>query len=162
MNIDGFELRALSNETNVEELYKIIGKLKNKHEEHRDSYPAEIVFMFNEKTKIKMAKYAPITIDDLSHFEGWNKTKLNKYGQKYIDEIIKYLQENGLKSPFEDVPINKRWIMVHVNSMNYNFPQIKERVDISFCNENFYGKLNMIVATGFIKVEMRKDDHFNQ
>ena len=205
------------------ELYCTLSDIKARHEGDGGLYDVE--FIFDEKTKIKMMRFAPVTIDDLSHFDGWTKDKLNKYGQEYVDDIAECLRKCKITSPFESLPINKRlnafcksrdvyhiidqtiaenskeseskeekemkdvravktkkmilnkryydvileikkkynleqYVKDQINSMNYNFPQIRKNVEEFFCNTEFYGKLNIIEATGFIKVEKRKDDEF--
>ena len=156
---------------------------------------------------------------------------MEKYGKKYVNKIAEYLKKKQLKSPFQDLPIDKRlnklcksrnvydvinvqeikiqsmksqdvkdgdatikedikfetfiaqkmilnkryyqkilemkqkynleqYVKDQINSMNYDFTQMKETVSVHFCNCDYYGKLNLIVSTGFIKVERRKDDQF--
>ena len=40
-----------------------------------------------------------------------------------------------------------------INGMNHKFPQVKKEFEHFFCNENVYGKLNLITVQGFILLD---------
>ena len=78
------------------------------------------------------------------------KRKQMVLNKRYYDKILEMKKNFGLENYVKD----------QINSMNYNFAQMKESVNIHFCNEEMFGKLNIISSTGFMKVERRKDDEF--
>eukprot|EP01084_Bolivina_argentea_P264572 448185_1 len=76
-----------------------------------------------------------------------NKMILNK---RYYKQIVQKINKLNLNN----------YVKNNLNSMNYNFHQIKQTYSNSFCNEEVYGNFNLLVATGFIQIDLRKDDLF--
>ncbi len=57
-------------------------------------------FIFSDVQMGQLAKFAPITKDDLSHFDGFSKTKIDKYGDKIIDEIRQFVYEYAIANMY--------------------------------------------------------------
>ena len=59
--------------------------------------------VFSDMVMVEFAKFAPILLEDLSHFEGFNGVKLKRYGESIVELICDFINSNELKSPFERV-----------------------------------------------------------
>eukprot|EP00483_Globobulimina_turgida_P012524 UN12547 len=105
-------------------------------EKIRDKYNVrQLCFVYRDVQMGQLAKFAPITKDDLSHFDGFNSIKINKYGDKIISEIRDFINANDLQSPFEKVPEYQR---VTVNEWN-NRSNINKRSD-SECSMDLFSQ----------------------
>jgi len=49
-----------------------------------------------------MARYLPQTLDELIQISGFGKAKIEKFGQKFLDIILKYCAEHSLPSSIKE------------------------------------------------------------
>ena len=59
--------------------------------------------IFSDATLVELATWLPQHTDELSHIKGFGETKIHRYGQAFLDEIIEYCTEHGLKSKFRNI-----------------------------------------------------------
>ena len=105
VEINGIELNPLpSAQSRVLHalLCKLGDQLSRKHN------PLRLCEIFTDICMAEIAKYAPVSIDDLSHFNGFVDRRLQKYGNSIVNVIRDYLNSNKLKSPFEQLPQHSR------------------------------------------------------
>ena len=107
----------------------------------RKSIPA--YYIFPDKTLIDMAVKVPTTLEEMEAVYGVGKTKNRQYGEAFLDEIIRYVEENGTaREKQADRPDAPRKLSSGVNDMlisispvSYdpiiieNFEEIRERLD---------------------------------
>ena len=77
-------------------LFGILKDLRKKVAKERALPPAII---FSEPSLIDMANQFPITIEELSQIHGVGQGKARKFGQKFIDCIKQYVNENDIERP---------------------------------------------------------------
>ena len=79
-----------------------------------------------------------------------NEKKQMVLNPRYYQRIIDTVKQHNLE----------KYIIDNVNKINFDFPQIQQSTEERFCNERIYGKYNVLIVTGFIFIELRKDDDF--
>ena len=77
-------------------LYGILKDLRKKVAKEKELPPAII---FSEPSLTDMANQFPITIEDLSQIHGVGQGKARKFGQKFIECIKQYVDENDIERP---------------------------------------------------------------
>ena len=77
-------------------LFGILKDLRKKVAKEKALPPAII---FSEPSLIDMANQFPITIEELSQIHGVGQGKARKFGQKFIDCIKQYVNENDIERP---------------------------------------------------------------
>merc|ERR1712151_852676 len=105
LSMNGFALKALSDantKTLSTELDELRRELKSKHNVRN------FHGVWSDLIMAKLARFAPITCDDLSHFDGFNSVKIKKYGQAIVGKIREFLSCNHLQSPCDAVPAEMR------------------------------------------------------
>ena len=68
-----------------------------------------------------------------------NKMYLNK---KQMDKLVAFINKNDIINKIKD----------NLNSSGLVFPQKKEQMHHSFCNEEVYGKVNMLSVSGLLRM----------
>ncbi|MEX0686569.1 MAG: DNA helicase RecQ [Balneolales bacterium] len=59
--------------------------------------------IFSDATLVELARWLPHNLDELHHVKGFGETKVHRYGQIFLNEIIKYCEENGLNSRYKNI-----------------------------------------------------------
>ena len=77
-------------------LYVILKDLRKKVAKEKELPPAII---FSEPSLTDMANQFPITIEELSQIHGVGQGKARKFGQKFIECIKQYVDENNIERP---------------------------------------------------------------
>ena len=77
-------------------LFSILKDLRKKVAKQKGLPPAII---FSEPSLTDMANQFPITLEELSQIHGVGQGKARKFGQKFIDCIADYVQENDIERP---------------------------------------------------------------
>ena len=77
-------------------LYGILKDLRKKVAKEKELPPAII---FSEPSLTDMANQFPVTIEDLSQIHGVGQGKARKFGQKFIECIKQYVDENDIERP---------------------------------------------------------------
>ncbi len=68
-----------------------------------------IFIVAGTKTLDEMAQYLPQTLDELEKINGFGKAKIKKFGQEFLDVILKYSVANNLSSNIhEKIPKKER------------------------------------------------------
>merc|ERR1712130_95681 len=117
---NGYKLKPFSiGHSNL--LYQCLFDLRQKIKE-KDSKIRGLHYIMPDPVIKKLANFAPLTIDDLSHFDHFNKARLEKYGYQIIAEIRDYLNCNSLESPFCAVPEGQR-----MSKLDYDKKQKKKK-----------------------------------
>jgi hypothetical protein len=69
---------------------------------HRDSICAKknlpIYYVLTGKTLTELASYLPQTLEELERISGFGKSKMESYGQQFLDILTNYCKERGLVS----------------------------------------------------------------
>ena len=86
-------LRSSNSKALSEKLEDLRYKLKSAFNIH------SLHHVFSAPVQNQLSKYAPISIQQLKHFEITSR-KIDQYGAEIINVIKQYLHENGLVSPF--------------------------------------------------------------
>ena len=81
-------------------LFGILKDLRKKVAKEKGLPPAII---FSEPSLTDMANQFPISIEDLSQIHGVGQGKARKFGQKFIDCIKQYVDENDIERPLDMV-----------------------------------------------------------
>ena len=72
----------------------------------RDSICAQknlpIYYVLTGKTLTELACYLPQTLDELARISGFGKSKIESYGQQFLDIVTKYSREKGLISQIQN------------------------------------------------------------
>lgn len=63
--------------------------------------------IFQEPTLDDMCSLYPITLEELKNMRGVGDGKVKRYGQKFVDIIKKYVEENEIERP-EDIRVRSR------------------------------------------------------
>ena len=79
-----------------ETLFKLLKDIRKKLAKEINLPPAII---FNELSLIDMANQYPINMEEMSKIQGVGIGKAKKYGQRFIEEINIYVQENDIIRP---------------------------------------------------------------
>ena len=77
-------------------LYGILKDLRKKVAKEKELPPAII---FSEPSLTDMANQFPVTIEELSQIHGVGQGKARKFGQKFIECIKQYVDENNIERP---------------------------------------------------------------
>jgi len=96
-NGDKVYQKVLNNSDNLEEdntLFEILRKLR-KEISSKENLPPYIIF--SDSTLIEMSKVYPLEPHQLLNIKGVGQNKLDKYGEVFLSEIKKYVEENRIK-----------------------------------------------------------------
>ncbi len=97
-----------------ETLLKMLKELTKKVADEQDLPPFVI---FQEPSLQDMALQYPITMDELKNVFGVGEGKAKKFGQKFLDLIKKYVEENNIERPQDMVVksiVNKSVLKVYI------------------------------------------------
>lgn len=86
-------INKLSNED--DRLFEILRSLRLEISKEEKVPPYVI---FGDVTLKEMSAKYPVTLEELSRIPGVGEVKLNKYGERFIEEIKKYVTENNVKT----------------------------------------------------------------
>lgn len=73
--------------SNSQELYNILSEVRRIVAEYNGTKP---FYVFKNETLSEMCKELPVTKDELLKIRGVGRSKLEKYGQEFLDVIIRY------------------------------------------------------------------------
>ncbi len=76
------------------ELYDI---LRNQRKEMADKSNLPPYIIFPDKTLLEMSSFFPQSMENLLNIHGVGEAKLEKYGQLFLDTILKYCRENDIE-----------------------------------------------------------------
>jgi len=83
-----------------EESYEeeLLNKLKSLRAElaRKENVPAYIIF--SDATLLEMAKYLPLSLDDMRRISGFGEVKITRYGEPFLRIISEYCREQQLES----------------------------------------------------------------
>ena len=89
------EAGAEKEESYEEELFN---KLKNLRSElaQKENVPAYIIF--SDATLVELAKYLPLSLDEMRRISGFGEVKIARYGNAFLNIISEYCREQKLES----------------------------------------------------------------
>ena len=137
----------------------------------RDKICAEadipIYIVAGTKTLDEMAQYLPQSLDELEKINGFGKAKIQKFGQEFLDVIVKYSKVNNLSSHiYEKSPKRVRKekstadkpTKVDTKSVSFNLYKKGRSIEEIAAERNFTvqtieGHLAHYVSLGEIKIE---------
>ena len=79
-------------------LFEILRTLRKEISE-REKVPPYIVF--TDSTLREMSEYFPVDKKEMINIKGVGESKLNKYGEEFIEAIKNYMKENNIELPTE-------------------------------------------------------------
>lgn len=87
---------ASAEEESYEE--ELLNSLKGLRTElaQKENVPAYIIF--SDATLFELAKYLPLSLEDMRRISGFGEVKIARYGNLFLKNIIKYCKERDLKS----------------------------------------------------------------
>lgn len=118
--------------------------------------------IFQDPSLEEMASQYPLSLDDMSKIQGVSMGKAQKYGQPFVDAILKYVEENDIERPM-DITIktvaNKSKTKVGIITAidrKISLEDIAKGNDLSM--EELLEELYMIVQSG---TKLRLDYYLN-
>eukprot|EP01083_Nonionella_stella_P259612 886203_1 len=138
--MNGFRLCALSEQQSVH-LCSALDELRRELK-HKFNVRA-INYIFSEPVQVRLSKFAPTSMADLSHFEGFNEKKLIKYGDAILTVIRNYLNSNQLESPFNAVPHHQRMTKLQYMQQQQQQQQIQQQIQFNENQQMQQMQLNM-------------------
>ncbi len=106
--VDLFVIEEVKKETTQitydPELFEILRVLRK---EIADDLNLPAFAVFSDKTLAELAYYLPMELTDLYHISGFGKVKIESYGNRFIEKIKEYGQQNGLDSRMADMTPSK-------------------------------------------------------
>lgn len=124
------------------ELFGILRRLRKELSEREDIPP---YIIFHDSTLKEMCKYYPLTKKAMLNISGVGEVKFSKYGQLFIEEIEKYVEENSLGDQVKKAgQIKKNFgrksktkkkdshlITLNLYKEGYNLQEIAEKRDLT-------------------------------
>ncbi|MGM9869452.1 MAG: DNA helicase RecQ [Sodaliphilus sp.] len=101
---DNVVIQTSANSVLDPELYSILTDLRKQISDQLNVPPYVI---FQEPTLEDMCSLYPITLEELKNMRGVGDGKVKRYGQKFVDIIKKYVEENEIERP-EDIRVRSR------------------------------------------------------
>lgn len=83
------------NESPHPELYNLLRKKRDDLCEEKDK---PVYLVANSNTLDEMARYLPLTVQDLGKIGGFGKIRIHQFGQEFLSIINNYCEENNLRS----------------------------------------------------------------
>ena len=145
-------------------LYKELRLLRDKICTEAD---IPIFIVAGSTTLDEMARYLPQTLDELEKISGFGKAKIQKFGQEFLDVILKYSKVNNLSSLIhEKIPKKQRkeksttikTAKTDTKLLSFNLykegKSIKEiAAERNYTIQTIQGHLAYYVSSGEIKIE---------
>ena len=101
---DNVVIQTSANSVLDPQLYAILTDLRKQISDQLNVPPYVI---FQEPTLDDMCSLYPITLEELKNMRGVGDGKVKRYGQKFVDIIKKYVEENEIERP-EDIRVRSR------------------------------------------------------
>ena len=101
---DNVVIQTSANSVLDPQLYAILTDLRKQISDQLNVPPYVI---FQEPTLDYMCSLYPITLEELKNMRGVGDGKVKRYGQKFVDIIKKYVEENEIERP-EDIRVRSR------------------------------------------------------
>lgn len=101
---DNVVIQTSANSVLDPQLYAILTDLRKQISDQLNVPPFVI---FQEPTLDDMCSLYPITLEELKNMRGVGDGKVKRYGQKFVDIIKKYVEENEIERP-EDIRVRSR------------------------------------------------------
>lgn len=101
---DNVVIQTSANSVLDPQLYVILTDLRKQISDQLNVPPYVI---FQEPTLDDMCSLYPITLEELKNMRGVGDGKVKRYGQKFVDIIKKYVEENEIERP-EDIRVRSR------------------------------------------------------
>ena len=101
---DNVVIQTSANSVLDPQLYAILTDLRKQISDQLNVPPYVI---FQEPTLDDMCSLYPITLEELKNMRGVGDGKVKRYGQKFVDIIKKYVEENDIERP-EDIRVRSR------------------------------------------------------
>ena len=101
---DNVVIQTSANSVLDPQLYAILTDLRKQISDQLNVPPYVI---FQEPTLDDMCSLYPITLEELKKMRGVGDGKVKRYGQKFVDIIKKYVEENEIERP-EDIRVRSR------------------------------------------------------
>lgn len=101
---DNVVIQTSTNSVLDPQLYAILTDLRKQISDQLNVPPYVI---FQEPTLDDMCSLYPITLEELKNMRGVGDGKVKRYGQKFVDIIKKYVEENEIERP-EDIRVRSR------------------------------------------------------
>ncbi|HEX3025180.1 MAG TPA: helix-turn-helix domain-containing protein, partial [Chitinophagaceae bacterium] len=123
-----------------------------------------VFFVAGTKTLEEMAQYLPQTPDELEKINGFGKAKIQKFGQEFLDVILKYSAANNLSSniqekiPKKEKKEKSKAAKVDTKLQSFNLYKEGKSVQEIAAERNFTvqtieGHLAHYISLGEIKIE---------
>lgn len=104
LEVQLYEIEKIERETVEPDYDKALFELlKEVRKELADALNLPAFAVFSDKTLVELSYYMPTKIDDLYAISGFGKVKIESYGQKFLDCIVLYMEENNLNSKINEV-----------------------------------------------------------
>ncbi len=108
--------------------------------------------VFFDPSLEEMATRYPVTTDDLCKISGINRGKAERYGEPFLDFIIRYVEENEIERPddftFRQVADKSRNKVEIIRFIDKKIPLEDIARNLQMSMEDLMDELNMIVASG--------------
>src|SRR6266498_2851119 len=141
----------------------LLKQLRKLRDEICDKNGMPIYIVAGTNTLDEMARYLPQTSEELLQISGFGKAKTEKFGQQFLDIIVKYCRENNLSSRIkEKLPkrIRKEEKSVKPDTKNETYQLYKEGKTVveiaairNLTQQTIEGHLAHYVKNGVIKIE---------
>ncbi|MEX0928869.1 MAG: RecQ family ATP-dependent DNA helicase, partial [Balneolales bacterium] len=97
-------------QTGSEEAYEkdLFNRLKTVRAAIAEKENTASFVIFSDATLVDLATWLPQQMDELNHIKGFGETKINRYGQAFLNEITDFCRENGLPSRFKKLRFRKK------------------------------------------------------
>jgi ATP-dependent DNA helicase RecQ len=110
-------IRIKGKNEEVEYNRALFALLRQKRKEMADEAGVPPYVIFSDKTLVEMAAYYPQSVTSLLSISGVGQVKLRQYGEAFLDVIVPYCENHGLKanpkeSPREKSDTNRRYVIV--------------------------------------------------
>ena len=101
---------SVENADTKEESYEeeLFNRLKNLRAElaRKENVPAYIIF--SDATLLELAKYLPLSLDDMRRISGFGEVKIARYGEPFLGIISEYCREQKLESRISEKTFIRR------------------------------------------------------